>query len=56
MVRGMGTTDILLALAGLVLAVLGLAGLVRGRPVAGTALVLVGLLAGPTAIVLLRGT
>jgi hypothetical protein len=55
-VRGMGTTAILLALAGLVLGVLGLAGLARGRPVVGTVLVLAGLLAGPTAIVVLRGT
>ena len=54
MVRGAGTGEILLSLLAAVLVVAGLACLVRARQAAGTALIVLGLLAGPGMLALLR--
>ena len=54
MIRAMSTAQVLFGILGLALGVLGITALVRQRPVVGTVLVVVALLAGPGAVVLLR--
>ena len=54
MIREMSTAQVLFGILGLALGVLGITALVRQRPVVGTVLVVVALLAGPGAVVLLR--